>query len=249
MPQDVMFPLVGPYAQQMNTNGTGEAMPAAPLPGQGQGPQRMGQMNPASNNPELDETHDGEAKKAPAPTNAMDKATATRKTASEGSPDFRKGFGFAANWQPTQPLVKKGSAEFEAGLFAGMRENVEAAQVAWVQRHEERGGMFARRIAVARKYAATTTDLETMVPGASPDAGGNTPINGPGTPPPLAGGMDAAAPGGASPYNGADPYGSPVAPDPLLPIGNHPMASDLGGKATAFRQAVQAGILASIKGS
>lgn len=271
MPQDVMFPLVGPFAQQQNTQGTGEAQPAAPLPGQGQGPQRQGSWiktadewtapgnNVGSNNPLLGETFNGSEGSVAEPTNAMEKAlqggsgqggsrhdstqSVARKTASEGSKEFRKGFGFAANWKPSEPLVKKGSAEFEAGLFAGMRENTEAAQVAWVNRHEGRGGAFARRIAVARKYAATTTDLETMVPGASPDAGGNTPINGPGTTPPLAGGMDAAAPGGASPYNGADPLGSPVAPDPLLPISNYPQASDLGGKAAAFRKRVQAGIL------
>lgn len=212
LPQEQMFPLVGPFGQQMNTNGTGEAMPAAPLAGQGQGPMRQG----------------------------------SRKLASTGTPEFKKGFGFAANWQPGDRLVRKGSAQFEAGLFAGMANNTATAQQAWVQSHELRGGVFARRIAVAREFAkiAQAGDVDVMSPDATAAPGGNTPFNGPGTPPPLAGGMDAAAPGGASPYNGAAPLSAPVAPDPLMPDSG-PMPTP--GMTMAFRQRVQRGVLAEGK--
>ena len=108
--------------------------------------------------------------------------------------------------------------------------------------------------------AGTSTDLDTLAPGTSPSPTGDTPINGPGRPGPLAGGMDPAAPGGPGPYNGASPLGHPVVPSgqsapsdggtsPTMPDSG--MASPRPAMTTpaipetlaAFRRRVQAGLL------
>lgn len=154
--------------------------------------------------------------------------------------DFKKGYGWAANWNPKKAMVRMGSQEFEAGVYAGITDN-SGQQKAWVAEHRKAAKKhnapeLMRRISlhekVTRRYArknddatvkgfyvqaATTTDLISDGPGTSPDPMGATPINGPGTPPPLEGGTAPAAPGGPSPYQGAPPYGSgPVAPDPVV---------------------------------
>ncbi|HWB34413.1 MAG TPA: hypothetical protein VHA75_00160, partial [Rugosimonospora sp.] len=68
-----------------------------------------------------------------------------------------------------------------------------------------------------RKQAATSLDLDTMSPVTTPDPQGATPSEGPGTIPPLRGAPGSpAAPGGPAPYNGAEPLGQPVVPDPLM---------------------------------
>lgn len=165
------------------------------------------------------------------------------------SRDFRKGYRYASRWTPRQRIVRQGSVEFESGLYAGMLDNTVANQRAWTRQHEKWGRkdpIFIKRMALHRQFtdlraqAGTSTDLETMEPGLGLQPGGNTPINGPGEEPPLAGGMDPAAPGGAAPYNGAAPYSTPVAPDPewLDPRKMSPQT-------LAFRQAVQASLLAS----
>lgn len=182
------------------------------------------------------------------------------------SKEFRKGYRFAARWKPGARLVTTGSVEFESGLYAGMIDNDSlAAKQAWIADHEkwgEKDPQFTRRIALhraftaGRKQAGTSTDLDTMDGTASPTV--NTPFNGPGTPPPLAGGMDPAAPGGGAPYNGAPPYSSPVAPDPewVDPSkqGQEPTLTSapnlsLTPAMSAFRQQVQAGLLAVSKES
>jgi hypothetical protein len=176
------------------------------------------------------------------------------------SKEFRKGYRFAARWKPGTRLVTTGSVEFESGLYAGMMDNDSlAAKQAWLADHEkwgEKDPQFTRRIALHRaftaaKQAATSVDLDTMDGSSSPTV--NTPFNGPGTVPPLAGGMDPAAPGGSAPYNGAPPYSSPVAPDPewVDPSkqGQEPTLTSapnlsLTPAMSAFRQQVQAGLLA-----
>lgn len=153
--------------------------------------------------------------------------------------DFAKGLRYALKWRPGRPLVTQGSAEFEGGLYAGISDNAEH-QAAWVERHRvlaKRDPQFAARIDRHAQYsqlvsqragarvegpylrleAATSTDLDTMAPNASPSPTGATPINGPGQPPPLGGQSDPAAAAGASPYNGAEPYGSPVVPTGQMP--------------------------------
>jgi len=105
------------------------------------------------------------------------------------------------------------------------------------------------------KSAATSTDLDTMAPYSSPQPNGQTPINGPGTVPPLAGQEDAAAAGGPAPYNGAQPFGSPVVPTgaPAAPSAGVPTVNDVPGgpldgntspATLAFRRQVQANLLA-----
>jgi two-component sensor histidine kinase len=152
------------------------------------------------------------------------------------NPEFRKAYAYARRWTPGTPLVKRGSAEFESGLYAGISDNP-AQQSAWTKAHRKWANKgeqyFATRVQlhstftrkVASKFskeidggylkseAATTTDLDTLDPASSPAADGSTPLNGIGQPGPLEGGQDAAAPGGPAPYNGAEPMGSPVVPN------------------------------------
>lgn len=149
-------------------------------------------------------------------------------------PDFQRGYKYAAKWRPGTPLVRTGSAELEAGIYAALTDRPHQRS-AWINAHAalaERAPELGKRIAQHRELthkvaaangwptdgtylqvtAATGTDLDTYAPGTSPSPTGDTPINGPGRPGPLAGGMDAAAPGGPAPYNGAEPMGSPVVP-------------------------------------
>jgi hypothetical protein len=157
-------------------------------------------------------------------------------------PDFRKGYKYAARWRPGTRMVSRGSAAFEAGLYAAIADRP-GAQEAWVQAHMSRArryprlgerieahASFSRQFAASdRRYqvsgtgcylvqtAGTSTDLITDGPGTSPDPMGSTPLNGPGRPPPMGGGEDPARSGGPSPYQGSEPQGSgPVAPDDVI---------------------------------
>jgi hypothetical protein len=155
-------------------------------------------------------------------------------------PEFRKGYLFASKWRPTSRLAGKGSARFEAGLYAGITDSPASVQQAWAAAHGEqayRHPELAKRLALhalfSHKHAAktggncrgaylrvqagTSTDLVTDGPGSSPDPMGSTPLNGPGTPPPMGGLSDPAASGGAPPYQGAAPLpGGPVVPDDVM---------------------------------
>ena len=156
-----------------------------------------------------------------------------------GDGEFSKGYLFASKWRQGARLVSQGSAAFEAGLYAGMTDARPSVQRAWLSAHASGAGShpaLARRIALHRSFtskharrlglraegayvraAGTSTDLITDGPGASPDPMGATPLNGPGTPPPMGGRGDASAPGGAPPYQGAPPLpGGPVVPDDVM---------------------------------
>jgi hypothetical protein len=136
------------------------------------------------------------------------------------------------------PLVKKGSALFEAGLYAGITDQP-SKQREWLAEHSrfasshpelarriELHGSFTRKHARAHRLkaqgvyvrrAGTSTDLITDGPGTSPDPMGSTPLNGPGAPPPMGGLSNPAVPGGAPPYQGAPPLpGGPVVPDDVM---------------------------------
>jgi hypothetical protein len=157
-------------------------------------------------------------------------------------PDFAKAYRYAQLWEPGGfPLVRTGSAAFEAGLYASITDQP-AKQRGWLAEHArfakdypelrrriELHASFTRKHArkmrqkvaaksvYLRRQAATSTDLITDGPGTSPDPMGSTPINGPGTPPPMAGMDNANAPGGSPPYQGAPPLpGGPVAPDDVM---------------------------------
>lgn len=191
------------------------------------------------------------------------------KAASRENPDFRKGYGFASRWTPGKPLVTTGSAEFESGIFAGIADNPTHRE-AWTAAHRRQASKnqaFAQRLEIHADYtghladqgisleAATSTDLDTMDPTASPSPTGTTPINGPGTTPPLAGQEDPAAPGGPAPYNGAEPFGAPAVPTGApAPQAGPAYVNDIPGgpldgnaKALAFRRRVQASLLTSSK--
>lgn len=199
-----------------------------------------------------------------------------------GDADFIRGYAYGRCWKQGEPLVAMGSSGEEAGIFAGITDNP-AAQRAWVtahRRHAAEHPELTKRLRqhklVTANYAernqdavvkglyvqsATSLDLDTMSPVTSPDPQGATPSEGPGTVPIL---RDApgtpAAPGGASPYNGAEPYGAPVVPDPLIqdldaapPQPQSPDAVHMTGdssmlsknpSAVAFRKQVQANKLA-----
>lgn len=185
------------------------------------------------------------------------------KAATASTADFRKGYNYARQWKPGGPLVSMGSADFESGLFAGLtdfnshREAFRAAH----RKQARKDPSFGQRLAQHDAYtdylsdngidvtASTSTDLDTMAPGSSPTS--NTPINGPGTVPPLAGLADPAAPGGPAPYNGVPPYGVAV-----VPTGPGSMGLPSPGyvnvdpnqqldrtKALAFRRTVQANLV------
>lgn len=185
------------------------------------------------------------------------------KAATASTADFRKGYNYARQWKPGGPLVSMGSADFESGLFAGLtdfnshREAFRAAH----RKQARKDPSFGQRLAQHDAYtdylsdngidvtASTSTDLDTMAPGSSPTS--NTPINGPGTVPPLAGLADPAAPGGPAPYNGVPPYGVAV-----VPTGPGSMGVPSPGyvnvdpnqqldrtKALAFRRTVQANLV------
>jgi hypothetical protein len=214
-------------------------------------------------------------------------AFASRKVASREDmqhPDFQKGYKYAARWQEGTPVVRPGSAELEAGIYAGFTDNPHA-RGAWLSAHAALASVepsLGRRIAAHRELthrvaaaqalptdgtylhveAATGIDLDTTNPSTSPSPSGDTPINGPGRPGPLAGGMDAAAPAGAAPYNGAEPMGQPVVPSSASVPQGQPVTvpdsgmasaynsgSGLSPTAAAFRRTVQAGLLAEKKGA
>lgn len=192
------------------------------------------------------------------------------KSASRQDPAFRKGYGYARSWKPGSPLVSLGSAQFESGVFAGIADNP-SARHAFVVAHRKNAESNPDLVARMRVHAAytghlaskgitleagTSTDLDTMDAGASPSLTGQTPINGPGTVPPLAGQDDPAAPGGPSPYNAAPPYGAPVVPSgvPTPGPGSQYVNDVVGGPVDgntnlpspatlAFRRTVQANLL------
>jgi hypothetical protein len=192
------------------------------------------------------------------------------------APDFQRGYRYAAKWRPGTPLVTTGSPELEAGLYAGLTDHPEH-RAAWLDAHRRlarKDQRLAQRIALHRQFteqvageqglatdgtylqaeASGTMFLDTTAPGTSPSPTGQTPINGPGQPGPLAGGSEPAAAGGPSPYNGAEPMGAPVVPS----VGSAPAAvADTipnSGMATprqslpptmaAFRRTVQSNLLA-----
>lgn len=219
-------------------------------------------------------------------TGRMHPTYASRKVASRQEmrhPDFQRGYKYAAKWREGTPLVRTGSAELEAGIYAGLTDHPEHRQE-WLAAHaklaEAEPGLgqriakhraFTHQVAQKQalatdgtylaapsvKTAATGVDLDTVAPTTSPSPTGDTPVNGPGRPGPLAGGMDPAAPAGAAPYNGAPPYGQPVVPSgPTVPQGSPVNIPDTGmstpmrageglaPQALAFRRTVQANRLA-----
>lgn len=193
--------------------------------------------------------------------------------------DFKKGYGYGSRWKPGVRLVATGSKEFEAGLYAGISDNPEH-QRAFVAAHRSLGKKFPKMAARVEQHvrvthrvasknehpsnglyltAATSIDLATTAPNTTPAADGSTPINGPGRPGPLNGGMDPAAPGGPAPYNGAPPYGTPVVPsvaqsaaspaDALIGGGHMSTPNQvMGSQALAFRRRVQSALLAQRQG-
>ena len=211
---DVAFPLI-PYFEQGGAKK--ESVKIASSVGE--------MLQQGTDNPLLNKTLDGSEKAAEEPTNAMSKAVKHGSLTKEAQAEFDKGLRFAAGWTADQPIVREGSVAFETGLYVGMTKNA-AAQEAWLAAHDKWGATdegIAKRIdrhaALTERImaeAATTTDLDEMTPGNGLTEGPhrNAPFNGPGEVPPLAGGMDPAAPGGAAMYNGAEPFSKPVAPDP-----------------------------------
>lgn len=218
-------------------------------------------------------------------TGRMRPAFASRKVASKqemAHPDFQKGYKYAARWVEGTPVVRPGSPELEAGIYAGFTDNPHS-RGAWLSAHAALAKVeptLAKRIAQHRELthkvaadqvlptdgtylhveAATGIDLDTTNPTTSPSPSGDTPINGPGKPGPLAGEMNPAAPGGPSPYNGAEPFGSPVVPQQAAVPQGQPVTipdtgmasaynqgSGLSPISAAFRRRVQAGRLAEKK--
>jgi hypothetical protein len=150
--------------------------------------------------------------------------------------EFQRGYRYARSWKPGQDIVAVGSSGEEAGIYAGITDNP-TAQKAWTTRHKAMArehpeldtrlrehhlvtSNLQRRdedVVVKGLYVqgATSLDMDTMSPVTTPDPQGATPSEGPGTIPPLRGAPGSpAAPGGPAPYNGVEPLGQPVVPDP-----------------------------------
>lgn len=197
--------------------------------------------------------------------------------------DFQRGYHYGRSWKPGRQLVAMGSQGEEAGIYAGITDNP-GYQKAWVAAHRKHGRRYPELNARLREHrrvtaslckrnedlivrglyvqAATSLDLDTMSPVTTPDPQGATPSEGPGSEPPLLNAPGTpAAPGGPAPYNGAEPFGQPVVPDPMIPEpeeGGIPMVREQGEvhlegdssllsknpTAMAFRQRVQANKLA-----
>lgn len=219
------------------------------------------------------------------PLNMQGKLTVSAKMLSEdvsGDQDFQRGYRYARSWTPGDPIVAVGSAGEEAGIYAGITD-APMLQRGWVNEHKamakdypELGERLANHREVTRAYrkanptcrvaglyvrAATSLDLDTMAPSTTPDPMGSTPSEGPGTVPIL---RDApgtpAAPGGPAPYNGTDPVGQSVVPNPSIQDLNaevqtqpSPDAPNMTGDSSllskspqtmAFRKLVQANKLA-----
>ncbi|WP_307545569.1 hypothetical protein [Streptomyces sp. V3I8] len=162
---------------------------------------------------------------------------ASRKVASKEEmqhPDFQRGYKYATKWVEGTPVVRPGTAELEAGIYAGLTDNP-VHRSAWLAAHARlaeaeptltgriaRHREFTHKVASAQALptdgtylqvqAITGVDPDTTGPATSPSPSGDTPLNGPGRTPPLDGQTGAADPAGAAPYNGAPPYGSPVVP-------------------------------------
>lgn len=155
-----------------------------------------------------------------------------------GDEDFWRGYRYARSWRPGVQVVAMGSEGEEAGIYCGITDNPRA-QHAWLKRHramlrehpELRERLTNHRTVTAGYraahpdarvrgiyvQAATSLDLDTMSPVTTPDPQGATPSEGPGTIPPLRGAPGTpAAPGGPAPYNGSEPFGQPVVPDPAI---------------------------------
>lgn len=215
-------------------------------------------------------------------THAGTKVSSLITTAAErANTDFKKGYGYASRWTPGTRLVSTGSSEFEAGLYAGISDNP-GYQKAFVEAHRDASTAFPKIAARVDQHkrvtarvvannevpsnglyllASTSMDLNTTAPNTTPAADGSTPINGPGQPGPLAGEQNAAAPGGPAPYNGAEPYGTPVVPGagqaPQAPnpadalVGGGGMSTEqqvMASQTLAFRKRVQATLLAERQG-
>lgn len=152
--------------------------------------------------------------------------------------DFKRGYQYARWWTPGQVIVATGTLGEEAGIYAGVTDNA-VHQKAWVSAHHamatdhpelteriKRHKQVTAQLQDSRDdvvvkglyvQAATSLDLDTMGPTSSPDPNGSTPFMGPGTVPLLADAPGTpAAPGGASPYNGAEPFSAPVVPNPVI---------------------------------
>lgn len=153
-------------------------------------------------------------------------------------PGFKLGYTYGRNWAPDRELPTLGSSGEEAGIYAGITDNPRyqrefvAAHRAQADDHPELSVRLRRHRQVTSHLArddegltvkglyvqgGTSVELDTLDPSASVDPQGATPFSGPGTVPEL---RDApgtpAAPGGASPYNGAEPLSAPVVSDPAI---------------------------------
>lgn len=172
------------------------------------------------------------------------------------SGDFRKGYAYARQWTPEVPLVRVGSSDFEAGVYAGITDNPQhqGKFITANADHDE----LAPRVATHKDFtrqmwesddsltvkgsyvqAGTSTDRDLNSPTVSPDPWGATPQQGPGNPPPHEGQEDPAREGGPAPYNGAPPYGTPAVSNPVM----GPTREE-NPRLAAFRSTVQANLAA-----
>lgn len=219
------------------------------------------------------------------PLNMQSKLTVSAKMLSKDvskDEDFQRGYRYARAWSPGDRIAAIGSNAEEAGIYAGITD-APMLQRGWVIEHRalakefpELGQRLANHREVTKAYrkanpncrvaglyvrAATSLDLDTMAPSTTPDPNGATPSEGPGTIPILRGAPGTpAAPGGASPYNGAEPMGQSVVPNPSIQdvssevetpqspdavnvTGDSPLVNS-SPQAMAFRKTVQAAKLA-----
>lgn len=283
IPGEVMFPLEGEFTEEPNTGAPGA--PESPAqehttsttavvkeadmfgnsdaPHAVPGSEREGYNQETNASPKVAEVEEGE-KDVPASISRDFSNDNTHDFTVKSSADYQKAFKFAQKWKQGDRLVSMGSAEFETGIFDGLtednREDFLAAHAAQSAKYPVLAQRLVTYASLAHHLAGTSSDLDTMAPSTYPDPSGNTPINGPGTKPPLAGGENPAAAGGPAPYNGVEPFGSSVVPGvdqkpntpkpgqspmerpPHQDTGHDPMS--MSDQVVAFRKRVQAALLA-----
>jgi hypothetical protein len=171
-------------------------------------------------------------------------AFVTREAVAE--PDFVKAYRFAARWADGMPLVRRGSAAFEAGLYAGIADRP-SIQGAWLSAHSrqaarypemgeriESHASFSRKAAAGmpNRYRVSGTGyylVRKAVPRKTAATSVDLITDGPGTSPDPMGSTPLNGPGQPPPMGGQEDPAASGGPPPyqtVEPAGHGPVAPD-----------------------
>lgn len=113
---------------------------------------------PGENNPETDKTH-ASPEKAPEDSGKKD-IPSVLQPSHHGSKDFDRALKFASKWAEGKPLVLPGNADFELGIYAGIRENPH--RVAWVAAHRKQAAKYPQLTARMEYSRIVTRAIKTQ---------------------------------------------------------------------------------------